>query len=178
MTVIAYREGILAADTLVVVGYAKYLTAGRKVAALYRSGSCIGLAAVAGDEVESAAFLRWADALVGADNGGAGAFSRGEAPCIGRPTDGGVSSKGFIILHNAPNTVLIYTHAGMTRHPLGFRGYFADGAGAEVALGAMYAGCDAITAVRAAIAHTHGCGGDVDVVRFDREAERLPGVRS
>lgn len=181
MTVIAYRDGILAADTLVVTGYARFEAAGRKVAWLHdKNGRAIALAAVVGDEVESAAFLQWADELASAPNGGAGALSR-EAPRIGRPTDGGVSSKGLLILRDAPNTVLIHTHAGMARRflcpgPVG--GYFADGAGAEVALGALYAGVGALTAVRAAILHSHGCGGAVDVVSFAEPVRREPGARS
>lgn len=178
MTVIAYRDGILAADTLVVTGYARFEAAGCKIARLHdKNGRAIALAAVVGDEVESAAFLQWADELASAPNGGTDVLSR-DAPRIGHPTDGGVSSKGLLILRDAPNMVLIHTHAGMARRFLGTGGYFADGSGAEVALGALYAGVDALTAVRAAILHSHGCGGVVDTVAFDMPVRREPGARS
>lgn len=42
--------------------------------------------------------------------------------------------------------------------------YFAWGSGQEIALGAMFMGADAATAVRASIHHCSDCGGDIDVV--------------
>lgn len=44
--------------------------------------------------------------------------------------------------------------------------YNAAGSGMDCALGAMFVGASAIEAVRAAIAHNTGCGGDVDSIHI------------
>jgi hypothetical protein len=52
--------------------------------------------------------------------------------------------------------------------------YFAIGSGRTEALGAMYAGADAITAVKAAIHLDTHCDGDIYAVGFTGPERRIP----
>jgi ATP-dependent HslUV protease subunit HslV len=73
-----------------------------------------------------------------------------------------VRPNGDIFLFNFHGTVQI-------RPP-----YYAMGSGLDFALGAMFAGADAIQAVQAAIQHNEGCGGQVHWVSHDGEPPAVP----
>lgn len=142
MTTIAYRDGVLAADTLVTSGD---IRCGSEVKIralgplLYGScGSC-GLT----DKVE--AWMR----------GG----MKGDRPPL-RVPDG--SATGAVFVFMPDHTVLWMHEDGDTviRAP-----YWAAGSGEMYALGAMALGATAPEAVKAAIVHDVGSGGPITVIK-------------
>lgn len=143
MTTIAYRDGVLAADSAMcrggthMCGIAKIVR--REDGAM---AAVVGVASLAGP------FFRWF--LDG---------EKGDRPTV--PDDGDICSTGFIV---RPGGVIeMYEHEGW--YDIQPEPYFAVGSGRDVALGAMVAGADAEVAVRAAIAHDQGTGGDITVLR-------------
>lgn len=154
MTTIAFKDGVLAADTLTHCD-------GR----VYRHASKIGhgvdaggffLAAAVGEAGLCDRFLAWA---MGAGARGAAAapsMRAGEDSASGyvfRPT-------GWIEEHQPNGTVLRFKPHG---------GFFAAGSGADFALGAMKAGVSAAMAVKVAMEFDTRTGGDVDVASFQGE---------
>lgn len=146
MTTIAYRSGVLAADT-----------------AMSRGGTHMGgigkiirrddgaMAAIVGVAALQGPFFHWFITGEGGDN-----------PTV--PNDGDVAATGLIF--RPGGLVEVYEcggHYAFTPDP-----YMAIGSGRDAALGAMFAGADPETAVRAAIAHDHGTGGEVVVLRRDQ----------
>lgn len=146
MTVIAYRDGVMAADTGGWRGDA-VMPWFRKVAR-GPDGSLYGCAGSAG---RVSVFLAWVDGgEVGEMPGPAQGDAKGTSDFVVLICDKNerlaiLTHEGFEILHKAP--------------------YAAIGSCAEVCLGAMYAGGDAETAVRAALEHGSGAAGSVMVVR-------------
>ena len=142
MTTIAFRDGVVAADTGMTRAYG-----GRSGTTIKIVRNAAGdIAAAAGDAGYAAVFLRW--------------FMAGEAGPPSLPDkEGGV---GTIYRAGKPTTLTTFEPSG------GFdieAAYFAIGSGCCEALGAMFAGADAPTAVRAAIAHNNGTYGEVTVLR-------------
>lgn len=145
MTVIAYRNGVMAADTGGWRGDA-CLPWFRKVA----RGPDGTLYGGSGSVARLCAFLAWVDD---------GCLE--EMPLPVRESEG---RSDFTILIALPDGSLeILTHEG--REILTGAPYAAIGSCAEVCLGAMYAGGDAETSVRAALEHGSGAAGSVMVVR-------------
>jgi 20S proteasome alpha/beta subunit len=142
MTVIAYRDGLLAADT----GASRGNTvAGRVVKICHAANGA--LAAAAGGAGFNGRFLRWA--------------SQGEAwPCPEAKTSDECHDTGIIF--RPDGAIELYEPGGMfvLTAP-----YFAIGSGRDQALGAMFVGADAEAAVRAAIAHDVWTNGDVVSIR-------------
>lgn len=142
MTVIAYRDGVMAADTLASDSVLK--VAGlRKIArgpdgALY---GCGGRASICCE------ILRWVD-------GGC----EGERPALKREDD-----TADVLVVRPCGKVSIWTWAGDEDYPADC--YLSIGSGSAVAMGAMFVGASAEDAVRAAIEHGIGCGGTVMAVR-------------
>lgn len=140
MTTIAYRDGVLAADTQICAGNGRvgYAVKVRSLGPLLygSSGSC-GL----GDAWE--AWLR--------------AGAKGAHP---KMKDGESKAQGYLFMPD--DTVVWFHEDGVTamRAP-----YFAIGSGSDYALGAMALGHTAEEAVKAAMAHDTGTGGDVVSVR-------------
>lgn len=141
MTTIAYRAGILAADTRVIQGSS---IIGRATKIVRRDDGA--LAGGAGDLPWVQAFHRWF--LEGAD---------GDPP----PVEDG--SKGVIIIRNKPIEMFEEGGAFEFRPP-----YFAFGSGKEFALGAMFAGASAPEAVKAAMNFDPGTGGRVMTLTHDK----------
>lgn len=141
MTTIAYRDGSLAADTLINsngdrIGYTQKI--GRAKGLLYGAS---------GSTAWCWNFRSWVA------EGARGAFPR-------PPENAG----GFIVLPN--NDLIVFHVEGMERRTgLPFH---ADGSGADYALGAMQVGATAEQAVAAAMAWDAKTGGEITVIR--REA--------
>ena len=139
MTVIAYRDGVLAADTLAVRGDSKI---GHMVKIAKAPDGRLG--AAGGDAGVGAAWLAWV----------AGGFD-GDRP-LGKSDDKYVDM-GIVVELDGAMTV----YEG-TMMPFTITGpYFAIGCGSPEAMGAMHAGASAVQAVEAAIAHDVHCGGCV-----------------
>lgn len=143
MTTIAYRDGVLAADTAMSRG-ATLIRGIEKTARRPRDGA---LAAIVGAGYYAGPFFAWFHA-----------GCEGDPPRVDQDPDGCVT--GIVVEPNGVAT--IYEMGGWyeLRAP-----YWAIGSGRDQALGAMFAGADAETAVRAAIEHDHGTHGDVRVLR-------------
>jgi ATP-dependent HslUV protease subunit HslV len=142
MTVIAYRDGVMAADTLGSDSVLK-VSGMRKIArgpdgTLY---GCGGRASICCD------FLRWVDG--GCD---------GDRPALKRDDD-----TADVLVARPDGSVSIWTWAGDEDYP-GCE-YLSIGSGSAVAMGAMFMGALAEDSVRAGIEHGIGCGGTVMVVR-------------
>lgn len=140
MTTIAYRDGILAADTLITAGNIRCGTETKIKARgplLYGScGSC-GLT----DKVEA-----WIRAGMIGDRPHLKAGEATGSVFVFMPDD------KIVWMHEDGDTVLTAP-------------YWAAGSGEKFALGAMAHGASAEEAVRAAIVHDTGSGGSVTVLR-------------
>lgn len=142
MTVIAYRDGVLAADRRIhnhnVATWGTMTKIARSPAGTI-GGSC----------GQPALIFRFANWL---RNGGTGPFD----------TDGERDWEGFVI--SPQRMMTAYDHSGT--HPINGP-YLVVGSGKEVAYGALFVGASAEDAVRAAIAHHAECGDGIDVLRLD-----------
>lgn len=143
MSTIAYRDGVMAADTAICVGGS--LCGGFVKVATGPNGD---LAGAAGDATYAHAFLRW--------------FEAGEAgePPPARETDRNID-RAIIVRKEKPNTVLVYEPGGVY---MAKASMFAIGSGRSEALGAMLAGANAVRAIHIAIALDPHTGGDVVAV--------------
>lgn len=149
MTTIAYRDGVIAADTMEVTSNS-IIGVATKIAR--RDDGC--LAGAAGDAVYSRAFLQW--------------FEGGEKGNVPE----GFSEDGYIdrgVIFRPNGIIEVYEPRGMfeTTAP-----YYAIGSGRPEALGAMFVGADPEAAVRAAIAHDVHTGGEVIVLRSEESKQR------
>ncbi len=140
MTIIAYRAGCLAADSHV-TGSGTITGASVKIAR-NRKGD---LAGATGDAVYGYAFRQWF--LKG---------EKGEAPDAAAPGKPEDSNRGLIVRHNG--VIEVFEFRG--KHVVEAK-YYAMGSGRDAALGAMFMGASAVDAVKAAIAHDTGCGGEI-----------------
>ena len=140
MTTIAYRNGVLAADTAMCRGDAKYADAIVKIAKLPdgRLAAAVGSAGYCGE------WLRWCQ-------------DGGEEAKRPTPKEGeGFFDTGLIV--ELSGELLIFEPTGWFRcHPE----YYALGSGREFAIGAMAAGAGPEAAVRVAVKHDQGSGGSV-----------------
>lgn len=156
MTVIAYRDGIIAADTLTSGGGMK-MGYKRKIAK-NKDGDVFGSSGVGG---WCSAIRQW--------------FEEGEegpVPTIAQEATGDDTGKAMIIRAAQPTIVQMlfsnprfYPDTFTIRSDVGM----AIGSGWAEAMGAMHAGADALGAVRAAIALDEACGGSVDWERLGWE---------
>lgn len=142
MTTIAYRDGILAGDTLIADEEVRFPGHARKVFRL-RDGSLLGLC---GDLAQIQAFMGWLRK-----------GTPGECP----PFD---KSDAMIV---RPDRVLIFCEGGRFSTLSGMP-YVALGSGRLLALGCLWHGGTAVEAVRAGIAHDIASGGKVHTVRLRR----------
>jgi 20S proteasome alpha/beta subunit len=148
MTTIAYRDGVIAADTGMTVGGSRL---GRIVKiARNESGALAGAAGSAG---YNAKFLDW---------------FRGGA--VGDPPEARETERSFdrgVVFH-ADGVIDIYEPTGVFHATAP---YFAFGSGRPEALGALFMGATAEQAVRAAIEHDEATFGEVLTVL--RHVEQL-----
>lgn len=142
MTTVAYRDGIIAADTGMVIGDTR-IGFTRKIA---RSPhGAIGGGAGSAGFVES--FLRWID------NGA----KDGDAP---EPrTDNDYIDRGILIKPGAQHIVHVFEPGGWCTVECA---YYALGDGREVALGCFFKNGGAIEAVEAAMLHTSFTFGKIE----------------
>lgn len=140
MTTIAYRDGVLAADTGACAGDSR-LGYVQKIARDKRGA----LAGAAGYATYVSTFLAW--------------FRNG---CRGGPPQAEDSDRGVIF--HPTGKIVIYEKGGRGSFEME-AAYFAMGSGKPEALGAMFAGADAATAVQAAIEHDAHTYGEVVVLQ-------------
>jgi ATP-dependent HslUV protease subunit HslV len=143
MTTIAYRNGIMAADSAAWIGDA-CVSPVRKLAK-GKSGTLYG---VCGCAAEAENFLRWVE------DGESGEWPRGvpETEC---------RSSMIVLVAPTSGAIMLYTARGIETYDMP---YFALGSGNVGALCAMHAGASAESALRACIAHANGASGDVQVI--------------
>ncbi|UYZ08246.1 hypothetical protein CFBP5507_04360 [Agrobacterium salinitolerans] len=150
MTIVVYRDGVMAADTGAWASSAKH-SFGDKLA-MGTDGTLYG---VAGHAAPSETFLDWVRA--GAD---------GVPPLPERCSD---RESAFVVLIVAPGgPIRLLTAFGEEKYPDAT--YFAVGAGAPVAWGALFAGASAKVAVRAALEHSEYAHGKVKILSHHNEA--------
>lgn len=145
MTTIAYRDGILAADTGITSG--NIIAPGSVVKIVVMPDG--RLAGASGDASFVSMWLRWAAS--GAPE---------PSPEI-KERDGNTIGWGLIVERDG--SVTEYDSAGSFNM---VAPYYALGSGEQIALGAMWAGASAEDAVRAAIAIDKGTSGDVVVLNL------------
>lgn len=141
MTTIAYRDGVIAADSQVTSGNVFDCTS-EKIAQNERGD----IAGAAGCFVFIQAFLAW--------------FKGGEKGDLPKCPD---EAEAFIVRNAAPERVECFDDRG---HCVVSAPYYAVGSGKRVALGAMAFGADALQAVNCAIKHDIYTGGTVDTLKL------------
>lgn len=148
MTVIAYKNGVIASDTLITAGRMKTGCWPKIVA--NRNGDIAG---ASGEAAWLAAILDW--------------FQRGQkgSPPIVKVDDNNVLGTLIYIKRDDPCVVWErFSDSLLPERSYRFLpdvGGYAIGSGSLVAMGAMHAGADAVGAVKTAIALDVNCGGDV-----------------
>jgi hypothetical protein len=141
MTIIAYRDGVLAADTAAHNGATRICG----VTKIARREDGV-LAGASGGPDFMGEFLRWVRG------------EKSERPTPIKDSDG--TDMGALFFPDG--RIEIYESNGMFEIT---PGYYAMGSGRDQALGAMFLGAGAVQAVRAAIAHDAYCGGEITVLR-------------
>lgn len=143
MTVIAYRNGIMASDSRLTNGD-QIVPGGYSKIRRLEDGTLIG---GCGDVVAIEALFEWA---VG--------DRKVKPPKVCRDAD---------MIMVSPDGTITQMEG---RYPYSVRdtgGYYAQGSGGDVALGAMHHGASAVDAVKAAIAHNAACGGEVQMLPLE-----------
>jgi hypothetical protein len=143
MTTIAYRSGVLAADTMLTVSGSYF---GRAIK-IFKREKDNALAGSCGNADYAAAFSRW--------------FLAGKLddPPKAEESDKNVD-RSVIFLTNGE--IWIFEPGGKFQV---YADYFAFGSGMDFALGAMHMGADARQAIEAACKHDPNTGGDITVLR-------------
>ena len=147
MTVIAYRAGIMASDSRLTSGD-QIIPGGYSKIRRLPDGTLIG---GCGEAVAIEAMFEWA---------------------VGdRKTKPPKICKGSDMIMVSPDGTITQMEG---RYPYTVRdngGYYAQGSGGDVALGAMFQGASAVEAVKAAIAHNAACGGEVQMLPLEPVAK-------
>lgn len=139
MTIVAYRDGVMAADSRLTDGSLIMPNGIRKI--FQRAdGALVG---VTGDAEDVEAARAWTE-------------RSGKKPPV-------LTKGAVMILVTSGGGISEYSQQGRFRYH-NTTGYMAIGTGATAALGAMWAGASAVEAVAAAIALDNCCGGDVYVL--------------
>lgn len=154
MTTIAYRDGVMAADSGVWNGDACSAWA-RKLA----KGSDGTLYGIAGNAAQGTTFLKWVD-------GGC----RGEQPIPERTGEDGSSFVVLAVSKGGP--VRIITARGDEEYDAP---YFSIGGGAATAYGALFVGASAKDAIAAAVEHGCSAHGKIITVSHAEELSYSPG---
>lgn len=148
MTVIAYRAGIIAADT----GSSRDDAAHAYSRKITRDsdGTLYG---TAGNAAECDSFLRWVED-----------HKQGDPPSARKLEINDRDHSSYIVLVVPIDTKVIWVLTAYGRECFHNTPYFAVGAGAPTAFGALWAGASAHDAVLAAIEHGYGCHGRVQTL--------------
>ena len=144
MTIITYRDGVMAADRLVTTVHD--LTAGTRTKVYKVNG---WLAGGTGLSEDCAAFVGWI--------------------AQGLPQERPKLESQFVGIAVSPNGSVHNYNGALVDFALEAP-YYAIGSGDAVAMGAMFAGANAQQAALAACAHNPFCGGGVDVIELDAAA--------
>lgn len=151
MTTIAYKDGVLAADTGVSSDGARvgYITKIARRSDQYLAGA-------SGDATYAWGFLQW--------------FLNG---CDGDPPKGTETERSFDrgVIFSANGAIQIYEPQGTHEMRCDF---YAMGSGSPEARGAMWAGASAEESIRAAIALDSYTFGDITVLRHEDRKDILP----
>ena len=141
MTIIAYRDGVLASDSLIVECDTAWAHTKKiiKTSEGYLAGAC-------GDLSFLREFLDWVQ-LEDRYQYKAPKFSDANQALI-------VQSKQIVHFYCGKNPTLLSVK------------YIAIGNGCDIALGAFWKGANAHQAVEAAIAHNVNCGGNIDTLEL------------
>jgi ATP-dependent HslUV protease subunit HslV len=144
MTTIAYKDGMLAADTACCQGG---VLCGSIVKIVRRDDG--DMAGAAGDASYNFAFTTW--------------FLAGEQ---GAPPEAKEEDRSFDrgVIYRRSGTIDVFEPRGKFAMNAPF---YAFGSGKEPALGAMFAGADAETAIEAAIQFDPHTGGEITVLRHE-----------
>lgn len=146
MTTIAYRDGVMAADTRMCSGN-QFIDQSMTKIARNKAGDLCG---ISGDAALGGPFLEW--------------FLKGERgkhpPIIYEPTKSDIHA----VIVRAKGTMRRFEPGGWFYF---VAPYFAMGSGRDFALGAMHMGADAIRAVQAGCAHDPSSGGQIILLRHD-----------
>ncbi len=148
MTVIAYRDGVMASDTASYFGN----IVSPRVRKLARGNDGV-LYGVCGDGAASDAFLAWV-------KGG----YQGPRPDPVKASDDGSNFEILIAERGKPLRMRHYDGESVF-----YGDYMAIGSGQPVALGALFSGSSAVMACQAAIAHYSHCGGQVETISFEAQ---------
>ncbi len=136
MTIVVYRNGVLAADTLLSAGQTAWAF-GKKIRQA-KDGALIG---ACGNIAFVQEFLDWAEQ---------------ENRCEFEPPKSSSTNQGILI---TKKQTLYY----VGKNPVPIKGpYFVLGSGSDIAMGALWMGATAIEAVHAAIDHNVHCDGQVE----------------
>lgn len=148
MTIIAYKDGVIAADTLAMNG------------SLNMGFVCKVTRNKAGDLAGSSGDLGWCQAF----NQWFEEGEDGPMPTMTYATE--TSDQGLVVRKGKPGAVwVLYSHKfPPCRIVIHKSAGFAIGSGKAEAMGAMHAGGNAIEAVKAAITLDDSCGGDINVI--------------
>lgn len=143
MTTVVYRDGVLASDSAAEIGGWVLPQPHRKVHKLPdgRLAAITGGAASAGMAVDVL--------MMGGD-----------------PDWSSLSDESQVVIVSADGKS-VRVHEGKAHYTDATTPYFAYGSGMPVALGALFAGADAETAIRAAIAIDTNSGGEVQIERIN-----------
>ena len=144
MTTIAYRDGVLAADTRVSTGGIMDC----EIIKIARNSDG-DLAGASGDAGFSAEFLRW--------------FLGGEKQNTPVPKKENNPYEGLIF--RSSGEINVFDEGGVCQVTAP---YYASGSGVCIALGAMAYGADAEQAVRMAMKHDVSTGGEITVLRHGK----------
>ena len=147
MTAIAFKDGVVACDSLGMFGAYKLSRDVKKVRVLP------GLQAIAGGTGatrEIDAFIDWL------------CEPKGDAPDIATDEDG--ESDAIINVFHADGRIDVHSSSGVSHERLEFQGMGCF----DFLIGAMAAGADAVTAVAAACEYVRGCDWPVKVYRFGK----------
>lgn len=145
MTTVAYRNGVIAADTGLTAGNLRdsHIIKIAKNKAGHVAGAC-------GDAWWIAAFLKW--------------FKSGGD----LPTTPGTNFNTAIAIRSLRGITFYESGEGRTRFYAIKAAYHAIGSGRHLATGAMFAGAHPVDAVRAALAHDEGTHGRVVSLRLGK----------
>lgn len=148
MTTIAYRDGILASDSMMSGGNPAFKFAMLPKIVRAHDGTIAG---AAGQSAAYGEFLSWA-----------------KHGALGCPPSG---DSGEALVIRPDGSVHYWAGAACLTELSNETPYFAIGTGEKFALGAMFAGANAIGAVRAGIEFDGASGGEIQILMLDRNQE-------
>ena len=153
MSVIVYRDGVLASDSRAYSGSLRPIGRKRKTRRL-DCGTLVGVTASVPGILEW--ILEW--------------YGEGAEPLA--PLPAGDYDRSFSLLAVRPDGQAFFAYDALALSGPLAGDYFAIGSGASYALGALYHGASAEEAVAAAVGLDPLCGGPVDALRHAVESDK------